>query len=327
MVESLADPGSEVAGPVRPTWLEQGVVITVNSNKGGVGKTTVVLMLAYYLAELLKERKYDFEILLVDWDPQCNLSTCLGFRMDGADGRGPDALYSVDDIITRSTHDVGPGSAASMIEDIRWVVKSGSGNPIRSPNTEEPIPDPINKHIRIIPGHPDMEKRYTLISEDDFYFRLDSALEGVKNGRIVLVDTGPGMGPLALAAWAASDHIFGVAQLYYNEMEGTLKTRNKIHRSRRMLQRPELDMSCVVVNEYQATRVTQTKNLRQITEALEPVQVWVDAAIPEVEQIASVIDQGKSFGRLVGSVSDKNKIRNAGRRLAAKVLEVIGGAK
>jgi chromosome partitioning protein len=341
MADILAQPGltGSALAAVRPAWLsvvkDTGVVITVNSNKGGVGKTTVVLMLAYYLADYIAEVELDVEILLVDWDPQCNLSTCLGFHMDGADGkgvkdedgnliRGP--LYSADDVITASTDEAEPGSAAGMIEPIRWVIRGANGAPIKRAVTGEDQPDPINPWIKLLPGHPAMEKRYTLISEADFRFRLDYALQGVKKGRIVLVDTGPGMGPLVECAWAASDHVLGVTPLYYNEMEGTLKARNKVRAIRKSLQRPELDMDGIIVNEYVRNRGTQRINLAQLIDALGEDRIWIQQAVPEVEQIAKVVDQGKSFGRLQGSFNEKKKINDAGKGLAAKVLEVIGGA-
>lgn len=43
-------------------------IITVFNNKGGVGKTTLTFHLAHALGELGKR------VLLIDLDPQCNLS-------------------------------------------------------------------------------------------------------------------------------------------------------------------------------------------------------------------------------------------------------------
>ena len=338
MTESLAQPDVEKAQKPaqrpQPDWLAEGVVITINSNKGGVGKTTVLLLIAYYLILLLRDEGYEFEILLIDWDPQCNLSTCLGFQMDGDDGRGAKddqgnviqgALYSTDDIITTPIDDVEPGWAAQMIEPIRWVIKSATGNPIKHSSTGEVQPDPINEYIKIIPGHPDMALRFMQAAVADFRMRLDHALQNVKRGRIVLVDTGPGLGPEVEVAWAASDHVLGVAPLYYNEMEGVLKSRNRIHRIRRALGRPTLDMDGVVLNEYSEAKSTQSRNLGPLMEAIGEDRIWVEQAIPDVEQLAQIMDQGKSFGRLYGE--GKKKINEAGMALAKKVYEVISGAR
>lgn len=48
--------------------------ICVANYKGGVGKTTLVCLLGYYLAELTKK-----PVLLIDIDPQCSLSLAAGF--------------------------------------------------------------------------------------------------------------------------------------------------------------------------------------------------------------------------------------------------------
>ena len=48
--------------------------ICVANYKGGVGKTTLVCLLGYYLAEITKKK-----VLLFDIDPQCSLSLAVGF--------------------------------------------------------------------------------------------------------------------------------------------------------------------------------------------------------------------------------------------------------
>ena len=49
---------------------KQSTRVTVFNHKGGVGKTTLTMNLAAALAKLGRR------VLLVDTDPQCNLSDC-----------------------------------------------------------------------------------------------------------------------------------------------------------------------------------------------------------------------------------------------------------
>ena len=54
-----------------------GKIIVIGSQKGGVGKTTTTLNLAYSLREMGKK------VLTVDFDSQANLTTCYGVEDTG----------------------------------------------------------------------------------------------------------------------------------------------------------------------------------------------------------------------------------------------------
>jgi chromosome partitioning protein len=63
--------------------------ICVANYKGGVGKTTVVCLLGYYLAELTEKK-----VLLFDIDPQCSLSLAVGFDPDDV-SRADHSVYNL----------------------------------------------------------------------------------------------------------------------------------------------------------------------------------------------------------------------------------------
>ena len=52
-------------------------IIVITSGKGGVGKTTTTLNLAYFLQKMGKK------VLAVDFDSQANLTTCFGIENTG----------------------------------------------------------------------------------------------------------------------------------------------------------------------------------------------------------------------------------------------------
>lgn len=54
-------------------------IVAIVNNKGGVGKTTTVQSIA---AGLVRKR-HNLRVLVVDLDPQCNLSSLMGTRVDG----------------------------------------------------------------------------------------------------------------------------------------------------------------------------------------------------------------------------------------------------
>ena len=289
--------------------LTKSVVVTIHSNKGGVGKTTLVHLLAYYLGIL------GFKVLLVDYDGQCNLSTNCGFAMAGPDKD----LYTVDDILMKTR----PGFAGECIEPVRWTVPGPDGTL---------VPDPVNERVFLVPGHPELHERETEVAKPDARFRLREGLVGVKDDfHIVLVDAPPGKGFLPDSAWAASDAVFSITQLYYNEIEGAQKSRNRLLQYRESLGVPNLDMVGVIINEHQG-RTEQDATLGIIIKSFGEDRVWVDQSLPSREYIRQLITRSDhmSFGGLgtpgspVGRPSYRVELDWVMCRMLSRFLPAIG---
>lgn len=156
--------------------------LSIFNHKGGVGKTTLTVNLAYALAEK------GFRVLLVDSDPQCNLTS-----------------YLVEDAVVNDLLDESDGEDGQTIWSALKPVVEATGH-ARSIH-----PISVSDRISLIPGDvrlAEFESELGPLWAECFQrkvrgFRGTSALSAVVNivagevnADIVLYDTGPNIGPL-----------------------------------------------------------------------------------------------------------------------------------
>jgi chromosome partitioning protein len=154
-------------------------IITVTNQKGGVGKTTTAVNIAAALAAL------EFNVLLVDIDPQANATNGVGI-----DARQMDyTLYEV------------------LVGDVE-------------PN--EAIVETDIKYLSVLPSHINLVgAEIELVSAIRREYKLKEAIEKVKDKYdFVIIDCPPSLGILTLNALTASSSILIPVQCEYYALEG-----------------------------------------------------------------------------------------------------------
>jgi len=202
--------------------------VLVANHKGGVGKTMATTGIA---AELAKAGHY---VLVVDADPQGNLSRRMGYLDDRLVGK-PTVGRAI-------TYGRGRRYAAELeacIVPCQW---------------EGDWAD----RIYLAPGGPELEARAAEQNYPDAWQRLRSALSFVDPGWCVLIDTPPSMGHLMVMALAASDHVLTVTEPEFDSVQGALHLREfiEVYRDRLELQ---CDLDGVIVNAARKVAVHEVR--------------------------------------------------------------------
>ena len=154
-------------------------VIAVTNQKGGVGKTTTAVNLAACLAEA------EFDVLLLDMDPQANASGGLGIRAE-------------DPRLT--SYGILGGAAGVGEATVRTAVD----------------------HLSLVPACPDLAGAVVeLANADGNEYVLEYALTGhVGQHDFVFIDCPPSLGVLTINALVAAREVLIPVQAEYYALEG-----------------------------------------------------------------------------------------------------------
>ncbi len=162
------------------------------NNKGGVGKTTLTFNLAHMLA------RQGPRVVVLDYDPQCNISAILLDDLDLAEiweaDKPGETVKSCLDLVRRGKGDIVPPQLRKVADGL-WLLPGH----LELSRFEQTLAEGFAKTLGV-----DNERALDLTTALDLLSNLAAEAVGAD---ILLVDVGPSLGALNRAALLACDHV------------------------------------------------------------------------------------------------------------------------
>ncbi len=227
-------------------------VITLLNEKGGVGKTTLANAIACGLA--IEGQR----VLLIDADPQANLTAGLGITP-------VPRLY---DLLVRD---------------------SSFGEVVRTISTElyEVPGQSVKGKLMLIPGH---KETRSIAQQIDDAWVLAERLEDVKDDvDVVIIDTSPTPSLFHATIYLASDYIIFPTELEYYAFTGlvnSITARQGFSKDRIRIGRTEIGILGIIPNRFRKSTLQHRENLAALKQqfgalvwpAVPQTIVWGEAA-------------------------------------------------
>lgn len=206
-------------------------VITFFNHAGGVGKSSSVRDIGFTLGRL------GYRVLLIDADPQANLTDWLGVRQIEREGQARDIELS----------------------DTLYPAVLAEGD------AELALPEPVRVHgLDLIPGHLDVATIEPLLPGQLMgVLRLRDALGGLEDRYdFVLIDPPPSLGQLSTLAVMAAQHVVVPVPASGKGLKGLQTVGVMLARFRKV--NPALKLSLILVTQYNDTTNHSRESLGQL---------------------------------------------------------------
>ncbi len=256
------------------------MIITVANQKGGVGKTTSVLNIGVYLASLGKK------VLLLDLDPQGNLTSGLGIHLKKENG---DKLPSIYDVLI----------GKAKITEVFLLT-----------NVE---------NLYIIPANISLAgAEIELVNQISRESKLKGVLLEIKDQYdYIIIDSPPSLGLLTINALVASDKVIVPVQCEYYALEGISQLLDTIKLVKDSLN-PKLDFDGIVLTMYDS-RTKLSESVATDVKNFFPNQTF-KSIIPRNVKLS----EAPSFGKSIKEYDDSSTGANAYKKLVEEFVSKYG---
>ena len=255
--------------------------ISIFNQKGGVGKTTSVVNLAVALSKL------DKKVLVIDFDPQANTTTGLGFDKN-----------ELKKSIYKMFYDEGDNYKDYILKSQEGPYLIASENSLSG-----------------------LEVELVSLDEEERLKMLSQIIEEIKKDfDIILIDCPPSLGLLSLNALVASDSIIIPIQTEYYALEGVselLKTYQTIKESIK----EDLEIEGVLLCMFDKDTDLSYEVVEEVKSFFK--EKVFSTMIPRNIKLA----EAPSFGKSVISYDEKSKGARAYLSLAKELVENVFGKK